>query len=85
MNQNFSSMVDWYKHQQLRIGFVSPQQIRAWAQKMLPNGEIVGEVKKHYTFHYQTKKPEKDAFFELKKFILLLIHSTVKMKLPRNK
>nr|YP_010859619.1 RNA polymerase beta' subunit [Coccothrinax crinita]YP_010859705.1 RNA polymerase beta' subunit [Cryosophila warscewiczii]YP_010863131.1 RNA polymerase beta' subunit [Zombia antillarum]WGM74045.1 RNA polymerase beta' subunit [Coccothrinax crinita]WGM74131.1 RNA polymerase beta' subunit [Cryosophila warscewiczii]WGM80374.1 RNA polymerase beta' subunit [Zombia antillarum]WGM80460.1 RNA polymerase beta' subunit [Zombia antillarum] len=63
MNQNFYSMIDRYKHQQLRIGPVSPQQIRAWANKILPNGEIVGEVKKPYTFHYKTNKPEKDGLF----------------------
>nr|BDI24282.1 hypothetical protein [Abrus pulchellus subsp. mollis] len=56
-------MIDQYKHQQLRIGSVSPQQISAWAKKILPNGEIVGEVKKPYTFHYKTNKPEKDGLF----------------------
>ncbi|KAH0644102.1 hypothetical protein KY290_020098 [Solanum tuberosum] len=39
-------MIDRYKHQQLRIGSVSPQQISAWATKILPNGEIVGETRK---------------------------------------
>nr|YP_010270762.1 RNA polymerase beta' subunit [Populus maximowiczii]UJY97745.1 RNA polymerase beta' subunit [Populus maximowiczii] len=63
MNQNFSSMIDRYKHQQLRIGSVSPQQISAWTNKILPNGEIVGEVTKPYTFHYKTNKPEKDGLF----------------------
>nr|YP_010395496.1 RNA polymerase beta' subunit [Haplophyllum dauricum]UQJ73024.1 RNA polymerase beta' subunit [Haplophyllum dauricum] len=63
MNQKFSSMIDRYKHQQLRIGSVSPQQISAWANKILPNGEIVGEVTKPYTFHYKTNKPEKDGLF----------------------
>nr|YP_009400593.1 DNA-directed RNA polymerase beta' chain [Dendrobium primulinum]BAX88206.1 DNA-directed RNA polymerase beta' chain [Dendrobium primulinum]BBM29075.1 DNA-directed RNA polymerase beta' chain [Dendrobium primulinum]BBM30629.1 DNA-directed RNA polymerase beta' chain [Dendrobium primulinum]BBM30777.1 DNA-directed RNA polymerase beta' chain [Dendrobium primulinum]BCX71460.1 DNA-directed RNA polymerase beta' chain [Dendrobium primulinum] len=63
MNQNFYSMIDQYKHQQLRIGPVSPQQIRAWAKRILPNGEIVGEVTKPYTFHYKTNKPEKDGLF----------------------
>nr|QFV18389.1 RNA polymerase beta' subunit [Dichocarpum dalzielii] len=63
MNQNFSSMIDRYKHQQLRIGLVSPQQIIAWAKKILPNGEMVGEVTKPYTFHYKTNKPEKDGLF----------------------
>nr|YP_010845591.1 RNA polymerase beta' subunit [Hemiboea yongfuensis]WDE74591.1 RNA polymerase beta' subunit [Hemiboea yongfuensis] len=63
MNQNFSSMIDRYKHQQLRIGLVSPQQIIAWSTKILPNGEIVGEVTKPYTFHYKTNKPEKDGLF----------------------
>ncbi|KAL3507638.1 hypothetical protein ACH5RR_033020 [Cinchona calisaya] len=33
-----------YKHQQLRIGSVSPQQISAWSTKILPNGEIVGKI-----------------------------------------
>nr|YP_010445663.1 RNA polymerase beta subunit [Bougainvillea stipitata]UTM06287.1 RNA polymerase beta subunit [Bougainvillea stipitata] len=56
-------MIDQYKHQQLRIGLVSPQQISAWATKILPNGEIVGEVAKPYTFHYKTNKPEKDGLF----------------------
>nr|QXI83955.1 RNA polymerase beta' subunit [Gentiana filistyla] len=56
-------MIDQYKHQQLRIGSVSPQQISAWATKILPNGKIVGEVTKPYTFHYKTNKPEKDGLF----------------------
>nr|YP_009299392.1 RNA polymerase beta [Pelargonium fulgidum]AJB99306.1 RNA polymerase beta [Pelargonium fulgidum] len=45
-------MIDQYKHQQLRIGLVSPQQISAWANKTLPTGEIVGEVKNEKTFSY---------------------------------
>nr|YP_010567922.1 RNA polymerase beta' subunit [Dracocephalum rupestre]UZC55693.1 RNA polymerase beta' subunit [Dracocephalum rupestre] len=63
MNPNLYSMIDRYKHQQLRIGLVSPQQISAWATKILPNGEVVGEVTKPYTFHYKTNKPEKDGLF----------------------
>nr|QFQ39140.1 RNA polymerase beta' subunit [Bredia gracilis] len=56
-------MIDRYKHQQLRIESVSPQKISAWANKILPNGEIVGEVTQPYTFHYKTNKPEKDGLF----------------------
>nr|YP_010894561.1 RNA polymerase beta' subunit [Dicranostigma lactucoides]WJW71431.1 RNA polymerase beta' subunit [Dicranostigma lactucoides] len=56
-------MIDRYKHQHLRIGSVSPEQISAWANKILPNGEVVGEVTKPYTFHYKTNKPEKDGLF----------------------
>nr|QJS52098.1 RNA polymerase beta' subunit [Vicia bungei] len=56
-------MIDQYKHQHLRIGSVSPEQISAWAKKILPNGETVGEVTKPYTFHYKTNKPEKDGLF----------------------
>nr|YP_009443515.1 RNA polymerase beta [Linum usitatissimum]ATU06715.1 RNA polymerase beta [Linum usitatissimum]UZC29989.1 RNA polymerase beta' subunit [Linum usitatissimum] len=63
MNQNFSSMIDRYKHQQLRIGSVSPQKISAWSKKILPNGEIVGEVTKPSTYHYKTKQPHKGGLF----------------------
>nr|YP_010965006.1 RNA polymerase beta' subunit [Vicia tibetica]WNM89909.1 RNA polymerase beta' subunit [Vicia tibetica] len=56
-------MIDQYKHQHLRIGSVSPEQISAWAKKILPNGETVGEVTKPYTLHFETNKPEKDGLF----------------------
>nr|ATG25835.1 RNA polymerase beta' subunit [Monopsis debilis var. debilis] len=56
-------MIDRSKHQQLRIGLVSPQQISSWATRILPNGELVGEVTKPSTFHYKTNKPEKDGLF----------------------
>nr|YP_010291017.1 RNA polymerase beta' subunit [Juncus bufonius]ULQ66607.1 RNA polymerase beta' subunit [Juncus bufonius] len=56
-------MIDQYKHQQLQIGLVSPQQIQAWAQKILPNGEVVGEVTKPQTFHYKSNKPQKNGLF----------------------
>nr|YP_009299585.1 RNA polymerase beta [Pelargonium myrrhifolium]AJB99499.1 RNA polymerase beta [Pelargonium myrrhifolium]AKF43453.1 RNA polymerase beta' subunit [Pelargonium myrrhifolium] len=60
-------MIDQYKHQQFRIGLVSPQQIRAWANKTLPTGEIVGEVTTHETFYYdkdsKTDKPKKGGLF----------------------
>nr|ULQ68550.1 RNA polymerase beta' subunit [Xyris capensis] len=56
-------MMDHFKHQQVQIGLVSSQQIRAWAERILPNGEIIGEVTKANTFHYKTNKPEKDGLF----------------------
>nr|YP_010386069.1 RNA polymerase beta' subunit [Cosmarium blyttii]UPO65139.1 RNA polymerase beta' subunit [Cosmarium blyttii] len=51
------------KGQNLRIGLASPEQIRSWAERILPNGEIVGRVLKPHTIHYQTHKPEKDGLF----------------------
>nr|WIA67535.1 RNA polymerase beta' subunit [Apopellia endiviifolia]WIA67623.1 RNA polymerase beta' subunit [Apopellia endiviifolia]WIA67799.1 RNA polymerase beta' subunit [Apopellia endiviifolia] len=51
------------KYQHLRIGLASPEQIREWAERILPNGEIVGRVTKPYTLHYKTHKPEKDGLF----------------------
>jgi DNA-directed RNA polymerase beta' subunit len=56
-------MIDQNKHQQLRIGLASPEQICAWSEKILPNGEIVGQVTKPYTLHYETNKPERDGSF----------------------
>nr|YP_003933913.1 RNA polymerase beta [Erodium texanum]ACH47346.1 RNA polymerase beta [Erodium texanum]ADJ66312.1 RNA polymerase beta [Erodium texanum]AKF43435.1 RNA polymerase beta' subunit [Erodium texanum] len=55
-------MIDRYKHQQLRIGLVSPQQISAWANKTLPNGEIVGEVTEIEPLESETNKPKKGGF-----------------------
>nr|YP_009240195.1 RNA polymerase b'-subunit-1 [Sciadopitys verticillata]AMO00762.1 RNA polymerase b'-subunit-1 [Sciadopitys verticillata]BCK60783.1 RNA polymerase beta subunit-1 [Sciadopitys verticillata] len=56
-------MINQDKHQQFRIGLVSPKQIRAWAEKILPNGERVGEVTQPYTINYETSEPEKDGLF----------------------
>nr|AEX10172.1 RNA polymerase beta [California macrophylla]AKF43431.1 RNA polymerase beta' subunit [California macrophylla] len=56
-------MIDRYKHQQLRIGLVSPQQISAWANKTLPNGEIVGEVTEMEHTDWETNKPKIGGFF----------------------
>lgn len=39
MNQKFFSMIDQYKHHELRI-VVSPQEISAWANITGPDGEI---------------------------------------------
>nr|WVK97290.1 RNA polymerase beta' subunit [Erodium stephanianum] len=56
-------MIDRYKHQQLRIGLVSPQQISAWANKTLPNGEVVGEVTEMEHVDWETNKPKIGGFF----------------------
>nr|AKI29354.1 RNA polymerase beta' subunit [Selaginella uncinata] len=51
------------KHQYLRIGLVSPEQIRAWADKALPTGEVVGRVTQPSTFHCGSDEPERDGIF----------------------
>nr|YP_003934052.1 RNA polymerase beta [Geranium palmatum]ACH47349.1 RNA polymerase beta [Geranium palmatum]ADJ66351.1 RNA polymerase beta [Geranium palmatum] len=56
-------MIDRYKHQQLQIGLVSPQQISTWANKTLPNGEIVGEVTEIDHVEWETNKPKIGGFF----------------------
>nr|YP_009584166.1 RNA polymerase beta [Selaginella uncinata]QBL07865.1 RNA polymerase beta [Selaginella uncinata] len=49
------------KHQYPRIGLVSPEQIRAWADKALPTGEVVGRVTQPSTFHRGSDEPERDG------------------------
>nr|YP_009682229.1 RNA polymerase beta [Fissidens nobilis]QDQ38642.1 RNA polymerase beta [Fissidens nobilis] len=56
-------MIHRQKYQHLRIRLASPEQIRNWAERILPNGEVVGQVTKPYTLHYKTHKPEKDGLF----------------------
>nr|QBE88723.1 RNA polymerase beta' subunit [Hypertelis spergulacea] len=56
-------MIDQFKHEQVRIGLVSPEQISAWATKILPNGRIVGEVTNAFTFNYKTNKPVTGGLF----------------------
>lgn len=52
-----------YTHNCLHIGLASPDQIRRWAERKLPSGDIVGLVSKPYTLHYQTYRPEADGLF----------------------
>ena len=51
------------KFQRLEIGLASPKQIRQWAERYLPNGEIVGEVTSWETVNYKTLKPELNGLF----------------------
>nr|YP_009425275.1 RNA polymerase beta' subunit [Asplenium prolongatum]ASU93950.1 RNA polymerase beta' subunit [Asplenium prolongatum] len=56
-------MIHRANYQQLRIGLASPEQIRSWAERELPNGDIVGQVNQPYTLHHKTHKPERDGSF----------------------
>nr|YP_009582602.1 RNA polymerase beta [Selaginella lyallii]QBL02068.1 RNA polymerase beta [Selaginella lyallii] len=51
------------KYKYVRIGLASPEQIRDWAEKILPTGEIVGRVSQSGTFHYGSDEPERDGIF----------------------
>nr|YP_009551080.1 RNA polymerase b'-subunit [Pseudellipsoidion edaphicum]QAA12014.1 RNA polymerase b'-subunit [Pseudellipsoidion edaphicum] len=43
------------------IKLASPEKIKEWSQRRLPNGEIVGEVRKPETMNYRTGKAEFDG------------------------
>ena len=47
----------------VKIGIASPDRIREWGQRTLPNGIVVGEVTTPETINYRTQKPEMDGLF----------------------
>ncbi len=47
----------------LEIGLASPQQIREWAERRLPNKTLSGEVLTSKTVDYKTLKPIRDGLF----------------------
>lgn len=47
----------------VKISLASPDKIRSWGERILPNGQIVGEITKPETINYRTLKPEMDGLF----------------------
>ena len=47
----------------VKIGIASPDRMRQWGERTLPNGMVVGEVTKPETINYRTLKPEMDGLF----------------------
>nr|YP_009511670.1 RNA polymerase b'-subunit [Melanthalia intermedia]AXI97547.1 RNA polymerase b'-subunit [Melanthalia intermedia] len=47
----------------VKISLASPDKIRSWGERVLPNGQIVGEITKPETINYRTLKPEMDGLF----------------------
>ncbi|KGF73126.1 DNA-directed RNA polymerase subunit gamma [Neosynechococcus sphagnicola sy1] len=47
----------------VKISLASPDRIRQWGERTLPNGQLVGEVTKPETINYRTLKPEMDGLF----------------------
>nr|YP_011005100.1 RNA polymerase beta' subunit [Analipus japonicus]WAM61963.1 RNA polymerase beta' subunit [Analipus japonicus] len=47
----------------VKISLASPERIKEWAERTLPNGEIIGEVTEPETINYRTHKPEKGGLF----------------------
>nr|QCI04723.1 RNA polymerase b'-subunit [Bornetia secundiflora] len=52
-----------YHFDYVKISLASPNKIRSWGERTLPNGQIVGEVTKPETINYRTLKPEMDGLF----------------------
>jgi DNA-directed RNA polymerase subunit beta' len=47
----------------LRITVASPKRMKSWAERILPSGEIVGEVLKGETINFRTHQPELNGLF----------------------
>ena len=47
----------------VKINLASPHRIRSWGERILPNGQIIGEVTKPETINYRTLKPEIGGLF----------------------
>ena len=47
----------------VKINIASPTRIRSWGERVLPNGQIVGEITKPETINYRTLKPEIHGLF----------------------
>nr|YP_009402769.1 RNA polymerase beta' subunit [Compsopogon caeruleus]ARX96118.1 RNA polymerase beta' subunit [Compsopogon caeruleus] len=58
MMNKFEQYFDYVK-----ISLASPEKIRQWGERTLPNGQVVGEITKPETINYRTLKPEMDGLF----------------------
>nr|BDA97450.1 RNA polymerase beta' subunit [Cryptomonas sp. NIES-345]BDA98411.1 RNA polymerase beta' subunit [Cryptomonas sp. NIES-1327] len=47
----------------VKINLASPQRVKKWGERILPTGEIIGEITKPETINYRTLKPEVDGLF----------------------
>ena len=47
----------------VKINLASPTRIRSWSERVLPNGQLVGEITKPETINYRTLKPEIHGLF----------------------
>jgi len=47
----------------LRVTIASPKRIKSWSERVLPNGEIIGEVLKPETINFRSHQPEINGLF----------------------
>lgn len=56
--ENLHSSFDY-----LKITLASPEKIKSWAERILPNGESLGEVIRYETINFRTRQPESYGLF----------------------
>lgn len=47
----------------LKISIASPKRIKGWSERLLPNGELIGEVLRPETINFRTHQPEVYGLF----------------------
>ena len=47
----------------LRVSIASPKRIKSWSERILPNGEIIGEILKPETINFRSHQPEINGLF----------------------
>jgi DNA-directed RNA polymerase subunit beta' len=47
----------------LKIKIASPRRIKSWSERVLPSGEIIGEVLRPETINFRTHQPESSGLF----------------------
>jgi DNA-directed RNA polymerase subunit beta' len=57
----FSAQTNRNRFEMIGVKLASPDKIREWSQRQLPNGEIVGEIRKPDTMNYRTGRAEPDG------------------------
>nr|YP_009367781.1 beta' subunit of RNA polymerase [Neodangemannia microcystis]ARK14783.1 beta' subunit of RNA polymerase [Neodangemannia microcystis] len=60
---NYQSFSTRIPIKSIRIGLASPERIRQWAERIMPDNTKVGQVISPQTVNYKTLKPEKGGLF----------------------
>ena len=47
----------------LRVSIASPNRIKSWSERILPNGEVIGEILKPETINFRSHQPEINGLF----------------------
>jgi DNA-directed RNA polymerase subunit beta' len=47
----------------LKVSIASPKRIKSWSERVLPNGEVIGEILKPETINFRTHQPELNGLF----------------------
>lgn len=61
LNQSSTNRPTRNRFEMVGVKLASPTRIKEWSERRLPNGEIVGEIRKPDTMNYRTGRPEPEG------------------------